>query len=336
MERGRGGNVRGADKIRAGMGQPLVNEFSWSKSRHEKLSECQRAYYLHYYGSWGGWEETANPEVRQRYVLKKLSNRFSWAGSVVHETIKLALLGLRAGRPVEPARLIERAHQLMRYDFRFSANRGYWQQRQRKEFAGLVEHEYAENVPPEHWKDNWQSAKAALEWFFRSRWMELARSLKPEQWLEVDSRSFEESVFHLEGVKVFALPDFAYVDHDGQPVVVDWKTGRAREGYDEQVLGYALYVSSRYGFPAEKVKASLVYLNDGLERIVQVDREAVDAFTFHFRRSVARMRELLADPAANVPKAEAHFPMTDNLATCARCVFRRACGREAAAVVQVA
>jgi len=26
--------------------------------------------------------------------------------------------------------------------------------------------------------------------------------------------------------------------------VVDWKTGRAREGYDEQVLGYALYLST--------------------------------------------------------------------------------------------
>lgn len=30
------------------------NEFSWSKSRMDKFNACKRAYYFHYYGSWGG------------------------------------------------------------------------------------------------------------------------------------------------------------------------------------------------------------------------------------------------------------------------------------------
>ncbi|NPC85605.1 hypothetical protein HPC49_46385, partial [Pyxidicoccus fallax] len=70
----------------------LSNDFSWSKSRHEKFSECLRAYYLYYYRSWGGWEADAPKDVRELYVLKKLGNRFSWAGSVVHEAIKDVLL----------------------------------------------------------------------------------------------------------------------------------------------------------------------------------------------------------------------------------------------------
>ena len=118
-------------------------------------------------------------------------------------------------------------------------------------------------------------------------------------------------------------------------MVVDWKTGKAREGYDDQVLGYALYVSQRYKFPLEKVRASLVYLNEGKEHDVHVDLEAMEAFKARFTQSVARMREVLADPAANTPKDVSVFPQSEDLAPCVRCAFRRPCGRlEAAAQFQ--
>ena len=101
--------------------------------------------------------------------------------------------------------------------------------------------------------------------------------------------------------------------------------------YDEQVLGYSIYLSERYGFPAEKVRAALVYLNEGTEKVVGVDPLALDRFRAHFRSSVVQMRELLADPGANLPHAETSFEMTDKLEACQRCVFRRPCGREAVA-----
>ena len=65
----------------------LQNEFSWSKSRHEKFQECRRAYYLAYYGSWGGWQAAHGSTVREIYVLKKLSSRWQWAGSLVHDAL---------------------------------------------------------------------------------------------------------------------------------------------------------------------------------------------------------------------------------------------------------
>lgn len=314
----------------------LTNDFSWSKSRHEKFSECLRAYYFYYYRSWGGWERGAAADVRELYVLKKLGNRYSWAGTVVHDSIKSALIAWRDGLPVDPAAVEARAHRLMQDDFRYSREKGYWKHKHRKEFSGLVEHEYDEPVPNEVWKQNWETVATALRWFFSSRWPEVARSLQPNQWLEVDAGA-NFSTFTLDGVKVFAIPDFAYVDGSGTPVVVDWKTGKARDGYDEQVLGYALYVSQRYNVPVEKVRASLVYLNEGVEQDVQVDPSAMEGFRERFTRSVARMRELLADPSSNTPRDESAFPRTEDLATCARCVFRRPCGRaEAAAGTQVA
>lgn len=307
----------------------FTNDFSWSKSRHEKLQECSRAYYLYYYRSWGGWEAGAPPEVRELYVLKKLGNRYTWAGSTVHDALKDALLNWRSGLAVEPAKVEERALGKMREEFRFSRGKSYRTHKGRKPFTGLMEHEYGEPVPDEAWKKNAETVRSALAWFFQSRWPALARSLKPAQWLEVDAGA-DFSSFTLEGVKVFAIPDFAYVDADGTTVVVDWKTGKAREGYDEQVLGYSLYVSQRYRVPLEQVRASLVYLNDGLEHQVQVDQDAMAGFRARFAQSVERMRGLLADPATNTPRDASAFPMTEETSTCARCVFRRPCGREAA------
>ena len=308
----------------------FTNDFSWSKSRHEKLQECPRSYYFYYYRSWGGWESGAPNEVRELYVLKKLGNRYAWAGSVVHDSIKDALLDWRAGRSVDPEKVEARALELMREDFRYSRDKSYRTRKYRKAFSGLVEHEYDEPVPDEVWKQNAETVRSALAWFFKSRWPALARGLRPAQWLEVDAGA-EFSTFMLDGVKVFAIPDFAYLEADGSPVVVDWKTGKARDGYDEQVLGYALYVSQRYRLPIEKVRASLVYLNDGVEQQVQVDRDAVEGFKARFAQSVARMRELLAEPASNTPREESAFPRTEDLSVCAHCVFRRPCGREEAA-----
>ena len=60
------------------MKKVLTNDFSWSKSRHEKLAECKRAYYFHYYRSWGGWDAAAPKEaqgsLRQlRHIIKSLA-----------------------------------------------------------------------------------------------------------------------------------------------------------------------------------------------------------------------------------------------------------------------
>lgn len=311
------------------MARVITNDFSWSKSRHEKFRECLRAYYFQYYASWGGWDRNAPDEARTLYTLKKLGNRFTWAGSVVHEAVKGALLDLRIGRNPDEEAVIARVHRTMQEDWKHSSKKAYWSAKHRKEFSGLVEHEYDEPVSPDDWKRNWASTEQALRNFFRSRWVPLARALQPHQWLEVDE-GFENSQFVLDGVKVFAIPDFAYLEPDGSAVVVDWKTGKSREGYDEQVLGYALYLSTRYRLPVEKVKASLVYLNENTEHTVTVDAQAIETFRNHFKKSVSQMRELLRDPAANVPKEREQFALTDDTDACARCVFRRPCGREAA------
>jgi len=310
------------------MGQNvLTNDFSWSKSRHEKFQDCRRAYYLYYYGSWGGWEDGAHPELRQLWVLKKLANRFHWAGGVVHAAIKDALLEVRAGRRPDGTKAITRARFLMREDYKHSRARAYWQERRRLEFMGLMEHEYGERLPDTEWKRTWDGVEAALTWFFQSPWLERARALEPQQWLEVDEGA-DHSWFEMDGVKMFAIPDFAFRDHDGHITVVDWKTGAPHTGYEDQVVGYALYLAHRHRVEPHQIRCRLVFLNVGQEVEVPVDAQTVQHFSVKFRESVQRMRELLVNAAANTPLYAEQFPMTEDLSQCARCAFRRACGRE--------
>ena len=304
-----------------------MNTFSWSKSRHERYSECQRAYFFQYYASWGGWDSDAAPLARELYTLKKLSNRFTWGGSVVHAAIRGVLMSIRAGRTFDEARVIERAHEAMREDFKFSRDKAYWRSKGRKDFTGLVEHEYAEPVSSDEWKRGWANVEQALQGFFASKWVGLARSLSAKQWLEVDVMDFDQSFFELDGVRVFAVPDFAYREEDGRAVVVDWKTGEPREGYDDQILGYALYLQARHGVPLEGMRASLVYLNQGVEKDVVIEEAALGAFRDRFRESVSGMRALLRNPETNEPKPREAFPETPKAEVCARCVFRRPCGK---------
>ena len=311
------------------MGQNVItNDFSWSKSRHEKFSGCRRAYFLHYYGSWGGWENGASEEARQLFTLKRLANRFNWAGNVVHAQIRDVLRNIQAERAVDGDAILRRAHQLMQRDWLYSRSKSYWEEgKRRPDFTGLVEHEYDEPVAAEEWRRNWQTVEQGLRWFLDSPWIERARALKPHQWLEVDEGA-QKSNFDMEGVKVFAIPDFVFRDDAGRITVVDWKTGKMRDGYEDQVVGYALYLAHRYRVTPESVRCLLVFVNQGEEVEVSVDAGTLKRYHLLFEESVRSMQALLQNAAQNVPADAAEFPKTDDLKECARCAFRRACGRQ--------
>ncbi len=164
----------------------LQNEFSWSKSRHERFAECRRAYFYAYYGSGGGWEAEPGTPVRELYVLKKLSSRWQWAGSVVHGTLKRLLASARATGsfwPLEKA--LERTRARARSEWAWSRDKSYW--REPSQIVGLVEHEYGEVVPDADWKRLYdQVVEGSLRAFYRSPLLEEIRGLPRERWLSVD------------------------------------------------------------------------------------------------------------------------------------------------------
>jgi len=303
----------------------LQNEFSWSKSRAEKFDDCRRAYFFTYYGSWGGWEAPAGSPTRELYVLKKLSSRWQWAGSLVHDALKKALLRAKATGELPPVeKLLEQTRAKGRAEWASSREKSYWREPSR--IVGLVEHEYGEPVADADWKALYEAVvEGSLRAFYASEVLDEIRRTPRERWLTVD----ELDSWLFEGTKIWVAVDFAYRDGDGRVHLLDWKTGKARDVDHVQVGTYALYAHGKWNVATDSVVGGLVYLaaSGGAEQVtVAADRVALDACTTTMRTSIAAMKGALADPPRNVASEEA-FPRLEDRDACRRCPFRRPCGR---------
>ena len=162
----------------------LKNQFSWSRSRDNAFQDCRRRYWLHYYGSWGGWERDAPTSVRQAYLLKQVASRHQWVGQEVHERVRMCLKMLKAGQTPELEMQMDSLVDTMRRRFKES-RKGEWVHNP-KRILRLFEHEYAFTIRDEKWVELREHAKDCLRGFFESPYFELAKSLPTDRWLAVD------------------------------------------------------------------------------------------------------------------------------------------------------
>lgn len=309
----------------------LKNEFTWSVSRDGMFQDCKRQYWWNYYGSWGGWGWDATDEARQAYMLKKLSNRWAWVGTVVHETIETALGRVSSAAREQKAAwqrdelepLLESVTGRMRRDFGGSRSKRYHSRPAK--ILGLAEHEYGEDVPSEEWAKTNRNALTALRTFFTSDLFGRIRESDPSRWLPIE----QLEQFDFEGTGVWAVLDFATRRPDDGIEIYDWKTGAVNPAANRPQLGcYTLYVEQRFGVGPENVENHLIYLGEELEEVTFVlDAEELEATRAKMRASIGEMRALIRDPAKNIADVS-DFPMTDDLAKCERCRFRRLCERD--------
>jgi hypothetical protein len=130
----------------------------------------------------------------------------------------------------------------------------------------------------------------------------------------------------VDGTKVFALPDLAYV-HDDTLHVVDWKSGRRSDGYHTQVrLSSFWALSTPTGSAANAVSAHLEYLSLGEEETVDLPEDLAEQVSGVVRTGVERMSALLRDPAGNIPLEMESFERRES-GLCTTCNFAPMCDR---------
>lgn len=300
----------------------LVNELAWSKSRAEKLSICARQYWLQYYGAWGGWERDASPEQKRRYMLKALTGRKAWAGSTVHNTIKRVLDSYASNIIVGVDGAVMDAKQRMRDEFAQSRRGTY---RQIKKGFGLLEHEYAQPITDDEWKETVDHVERCIRNFYRSSTFTRAL-VQRGKWKTIDESPGDKDLPHflLDGVKIYAVIDFAFSEDDGTLEIVDWKTGRAKAGDTEQLSICAAFAHHTWIVPYERMRGRLVYLDELDEPSFDVTDEDIALFESHARESIGVMRSKLCVVDTN-ETAEEDFARTDNKRMCTWCVFQSEC-----------
>ncbi len=310
----------------------LENTFSWSRSRAATYERCPRSYWWQYYGSWGGWDRDAPAEAREAYTLKNLSNRWAWAGTIVHGAIERILRGIQdralSGRlPFEPAAVrtsaeIDALTERMRLQYRESRGGAYRESPKRR--FGLMEHEYEDPVSADDWRAVHRKACDALRGFLESEVFQRIRSSDPATWFPIESLD----QFDFEGVGVWAVPDFARRDGEGGTEIYDWKTGAVKPGHDRlQLACYTLYMQEKHGRDPSRTVNHLVYLGPEVRVFDFVlSEEDLEGARETMRSSIRAMRDRLADPTTNRAERE-EFPLVADRELCTSCVYRRLCGR---------
>ena len=301
---------------------PLANEFSWSHSRHETFQACLKRYYFAYYASWGGWEESAPPRVRELYGLKRLATRQQWAGHHAHQAIEFLLKNARRDPSGEIAAAAEpRQIEQMRREFRDSRAGTYRADPVR--IPGLFEHEYRLDVPAEEWKAIVDRVARAIRQFLASDLWQEIRGLPDDAFLAVERRAH----FLLDGLKVFAVPDLV-VRRGGQVVVYDWKTGVADLAEHRAQLGvYALLALDRW--TAAPAEIETVAYNPVLDRreIFAFSADDLETLREFVRDSADEMLFPLENPEANDAGDGSNFDCAAGDEPCKTCPFLRACPR---------
>jgi len=290
------------------------NEFSWSPSRHRMFQSCSRQYFYNYYGSWGGWYDSADELTQLLYRLKKMSTLPQLVGTVVHDAISHVLKAMQGGREV-PFKTVETyATQLFDRHIEDSLEKKWLRSASRH--TNLFEHYYGEDVDTVSGRER---VIENLKAFFESEAFQALQKTPSDQWLSVEALTS----FLFNATKVWVALDVA-VRQDNGVAIFDWKTGREREADRLQLAVYALYASTVWGVSVPHLQLQDVYLQAGVVRPVRVDTEVLDETRQVIVESIAQMREKLDDPNANTASIET-FPMTEDRATCTSCPFKSVC-----------
>ena len=299
-----------------------VEKLRWSISRDRRMRDCLRKYYLYHYGSAGGRRPDADPRTREIYVLKHLRNRFMWVGEVVHALIELCMHAWRRGESPTLEALVQRGVRQMRALY-IESVQGLYRSRP-GEVCGLVEHAYQENVSRQQWQDMRLRLEQCMRHFLQMPLVQHIRATPSWSWLALEAAGS----IPLNGAAMLVKPDFAYRTEAGQVVMVDWKTGGPSSDDRQQLAVYGLYAEKVWGLADQEMQAHLVYLERGEVDTFVLGPAALRAAEAQVAASVGQMRQLaVKGPTQQTPSPEA-FVQTDDLSRCARCSFRRPCGRE--------
>ena len=301
----------------------LQNTFSWSHSRRGTFETCPRQYWLTYYGSWGGWKSDSPDPVRQAYIEKKLTTRAMWIGTVVHDMAEGVLEDLQSGRRPNPDYHIRRAMNRARRDIRESEG-GRWREWPSRVCA-FQEHYYVSDTPAEPWEPALEVISKQITGFFDRPTVRRLGQV-PDRLMEVE----ELTQVQVGDVPVWVKLDALVSDGRGGAVVIDWKTGAHHQTQvvAAQLGVYGLYCTLHHDIPADRIIAMHVNLRTGDRTQHPIDATVLAQAREDIASSADGMRAKLVDIPGNIARLE-DFPMLpEGDASCARCAFRRSCGRE--------
>jgi len=303
----------------------LKSELTWSFSRSRLFNECRRAYFYHYYASWGGWEANANQFCRKAYILKNVRNIDAWIGDIVHQVIKWILESkvgddstlFKESKDIPYEKAIKTAKNMLTKTWEQSRSQ-QWKVNIKRNL-NLFQHYYNQELTRDQLKIKLEKVTKSIRNFYNSGLLDKISKLGVDNFLSID----ELDSFDFEGTKIFAIPDFALRDGN-QCLLYDWKTGKRNEKDVSQLSCYVLYAMNKWQMAENEIKIVPVYLAQDEFLPSAVEAIASEEIKKYIRQSIEEMKSILVDIKTN--KSEiSNCPKTDQLWRCQKCKFQEIC-----------
>ncbi|AKJ64654.1 PD-(D/E)XK nuclease family protein [Kiritimatiella glycovorans] len=308
----------------------LRNIFSWSYSAAMDFEECRRRHYWKKYGKWGGWNRDADPTARKAYQLDKMENCFTLTGHAAEQAVEWLLAEAQSGRDHGAEEAWEHiARPFLRRAWKESRD-GEWR-RAPKKYCCLREHYYGTLEDEKSRAAEMKEQILRCLAHFLDRTLPRLRDIRPEDRIEVavPGAGGDAEHFVFNGIKVYAIPDYAWREAD-RIHIIDWKAGRMKAEHARQVGVYGLWAREKHATPPEQVTVYVEYLNEGRVAVDQLTPERLDEVVAYMSRTVGEMTEYLvdADRERNIPVPRDEWELASDPRICGRCNFYELCREE--------
>lgn len=305
------------------MGYDYFRWFSWSGQKQKMATACLRQFYNRYRLPYQGWQKSA-PELNQRaYMLSKMTSIPMLRGTLVHEQIEQ---NFAAYGDVSPETMVQSTLSSL-YEH-IDANKRQQYQTAPKKFPPLHE-VYFQGLDPSPWvTEEFQQDLLKAYTYWKEEISSLFALANQISVIEQEALSYLwiEVPKIPEPVPVMLKLDMLYrTDLDDTYCLIDWKTGRNKQGAREQAKVYAAYIRQMYNTPLSELSINFWYL----------DLKQQDTFTFTQEEIDVHVSELCAEAdilAGLYPDwkdirslSQDDFPQTQNKSACKFCAWKELC-----------
>ena len=268
---------------------------------------------------------SADELSRKAYMLRNIYSIDVWIGDIVHQIIKWILKSkigdtatlFNKGRDILYTEAVTAAKKLLIKTWEQS--RGKQWKNNVKHNLNLFEHYYACEPTREELRRKLEKVTKSIRNFYQPELWEKFSKLPKENFLSID----ELDNFDFEGVKVFAVPDFAVRDGN-ECLLYDWKTGKQNEKDIWQLSCYQHYAISKWEMLAEQIRIIPVYLTQDELLPSPIEAIAPEEIKDYIRQSIEKMKSILIDSRENKADIKS-CPKTADLWRCKNCRFQEIC-----------
>lgn len=292
--------------------------FAWSNSRMKLFRECPYKYFLNYYLSFEGWLKSSPQRKQQAYLLKQLTNKHMWPGSIVHEVIEHIIKTYKStGHWLSLQGAKELGINKLRSGWLSSKNKE-WENNPKS--VNLFEYYYGNGLSKEETDRCKKIVLDSISGFYVSKMSQIIQTLKVEDWVALeDFQKFEMDDKSEVSVKIDS--GFRYKD---KVVLIDWKSGKVNDNVIDQLITYAMYaLKKRFAKKLSDIIIIPVYLMH-MADIGEVELSVSKEQLLGHASVIKNESKILREAHKNKDN-EGWFKYTDNINKCKYCSFKGMC-----------